>query len=210
MPASPKSSSGFPRWLVILVAILVWPITVSILIWRTKWSLRTKWVLTGLLVAVVGVAAITQPHLTGPQTASVPSPLQPYLTPSPSPVAKPSPTPVAYVYLDVEFPGPGCRPWWPDCSFEVGMPAAQVDAVIKALGATMITNGDQPPDWTSGPTVVNFGSESPASWWKVLCKEVLTTSPPTGDGSPSIVLYNTTKDASKKAAQTFCDANATS
>lgn len=115
LPASPKASR-FPRWLVIVAAIVFLPITLGILIWRTKWSLRTKLVLTGVLLVVVVAAAIEQPHATSPspQIASVPSSIpSPVAIATPSPVATPIPSPVlipSFTPSPVTKPSPVAKP----------------------------------------------------------------------------------------------------
>jgi hypothetical protein len=104
---APRRSGGFPRWLVIVVAILFFPITVVILIVRTKWSGRTKAILSGVwvvFVIVVGVAAGGSSSQTPGEQSSVltsPSPSETAASPSasaaatPTPHATPSPTPPA-------------------------------------------------------------------------------------------------------------------
>ena len=117
--ASPKTtasipsrrSGGFPRWLVIVAAILFFPITVVILIVRTKWSVRTKAILCGVWVVVLIFAGLTggassgsnnSIALSSPQTSptqSAASPSASAAAPTPSSLAtkspKPTPTPLA-------------------------------------------------------------------------------------------------------------------
>jgi hypothetical protein len=211
IPASSKSSSGFPRWLVIVVAIFFLPITLGILIWRTKWSTRTKWILTGLLVAVTGLAAIAQPHLSGPQTAnisspvaSIPSPTIPsqVTKPSPSPVAKPSPQNYGCAgcsYISVQFSGTrsiqvGSQVvTYKDPGVIVGSSASNIADDIKGYAA----EGSVAP--TVMPATPPF-----ASWWLISCTEVFYA-----QTTPTVVLNDGT-DAGKYAAKTMCDANATS
>jgi hypothetical protein len=109
--SSPRRSGGLPQWLVVGVAILFFPITVVILIVRTKWSGRTKATLSGVWVVfaiVVGIAAggSSGPSPTGQASvvmspSDTPSPSLTATSPSataattPTPLAKPSPTPPA-------------------------------------------------------------------------------------------------------------------
>lgn len=93
-------SSAFPRWLVIVAAILFFPITVVILIVRTKWSGRTKAILSGawiVFVMVVGITAGAGSSSPNPvaQSSVLTSPTSPSdvaASPSPSAAATPSPT----------------------------------------------------------------------------------------------------------------------
>lgn len=128
VPSRAAKSTGFPRWLVIVAAILFFPITVVILIARTKWSGRTKAILSGVwvvFVIAVGIAGagsssqtpgqqssvITSPSAnTSPsETAASPSASAaatptPHATPSPTPpVASPTPTPPAPAQTVVTF-----------------------------------------------------------------------------------------------------------
>jgi hypothetical protein len=108
---APRRSGSFPRWLVIVAAILFFPITVVILIVRTKWSGRTKAILSGVwvvFVIVVGVTGAGSSSQTPGRQSSVltspganASPSQTAASPSasaaatPTPRATPSPTPPA-------------------------------------------------------------------------------------------------------------------
>ena len=112
IPARTTRSGRFPRWLVIVAAILFFPITVVILILRTKWSVRTKAILCGVWVVILIFAGITggassgsnnsvalsSPQTSPTQTAASPSASTAPRTPSPlatkSP-PKPTPTPPA-------------------------------------------------------------------------------------------------------------------
>jgi hypothetical protein len=101
MPPSAKASGGFPRWLVIVAAILFLPITVVILIVRTKWSGRTKAILSGAWIVVLIAAGVSGQAPSGlhPVASASPSPAASapaVRAASPSPVTKPSPvaTPV--------------------------------------------------------------------------------------------------------------------
>ncbi len=105
----PKGSGGFPRWLVIAVGVLFFPITVVILIVRTKWSVRTKAVVCGVWSVAVIAAGISGGASSAPQPVAQSS-LQktsqtsasnkaivavsptPTLSPSPSATASPKPT----------------------------------------------------------------------------------------------------------------------
>jgi hypothetical protein len=94
-----------PRWLVVLLGIAFFPITVVILIVRSRWSMRTKLLLsvawTLLFSAVLVTSGSSSQNLTS-QTAQVNSPNNetrpseslPSPSPSniPSPSVKPSPT----------------------------------------------------------------------------------------------------------------------
>lgn len=214
LPASPKSSSRFPRWIVIVAAIFFWPITIGIFIWRTKWSTRTKWILTGVLAVVTtGIfAAVPHPNTTvNPQTASVPSP-SPVAIPSPSPVAKPTPSPVvkpspspvaspapslvrSNVYLGVFIPlgelGSQGHP------ILIGATSiAQANIIAAALVATY-------------PSVYVSVPYSPASSWfdqAPVCIEVISDAADAGtfnDGAPSPVWARNPNESDAKA---FCDA----
>jgi hypothetical protein len=101
VPSAPKSSRGFPRWLVIAAAILLFPITVVILIVRSKWSVRTKAITSGAWIVVLIAAGISgqmqpkpQPVAIGSQTvarapqSSAPSSVA--VTPSSVPVSAPA------------------------------------------------------------------------------------------------------------------------
>jgi hypothetical protein len=93
-----------PRWLFVLFAILFFPITVVVLIVRSKWSIRTKLLLSvawAILLSAVLVTSGSNQNLTS-QTAQLSSPsseARPESLPSssasrvPSPSIKPSPTP---------------------------------------------------------------------------------------------------------------------
>jgi hypothetical protein len=100
MTASPKASGGFPRWLVIVAAILFFPITVVILIVRTKWSVRTKTIASGVWIAALlaaGVSSQASPAaLPTAGTVSSPTASPSPLKSTPTPLSKPSPvaTPV--------------------------------------------------------------------------------------------------------------------
>jgi hypothetical protein len=115
IPASRKTPSG-PRWLFIVAAILFFPITVVILIVRSKWSVRTKAIASGAWIVVLITAGISgqmqpnpQPVATGTHTVASAS-SSPVTSPATSPAtvaaqspgqqsppAVVSPTPVAVV-----------------------------------------------------------------------------------------------------------------
>jgi hypothetical protein len=123
---APRRWGGLPGWLVIAAAIVFFPVTVVILIVRTKWSRRTKAILSGVWVVFVIVVGITgagsssptpngqSSALTSPgansepsQTAAGPSANAgatptPRATPSPTPPA-PTPTPPAPSQTVVNF-----------------------------------------------------------------------------------------------------------
>lgn len=114
IPPRARGSGGLPRWLVIVAAILFFPITVVILIVRTKWSVRTKAILSGVWVVFLIFAGVSagaspgspnnsvaqaSPQTSQTQTAASPSASTAAPTPSPlatkSPKPKPTPTPPA-------------------------------------------------------------------------------------------------------------------
>jgi hypothetical protein len=125
---APKRSAGLPRWLAIVAAILFFPITIVVLIVRTKWSVRSKAILIGVWVVVlivVGVSAgakpgspnnsVAQASPSQTQTAAspsassaarTPSPLatKSPLKPTPKPPAKKSPAPVVTVVKFLNAP----------------------------------------------------------------------------------------------------------
>lgn len=127
-PAGAGTPAGFPRWLVIVAAILFFPVTVVILIVRTKWSGRTKAILSGVwvvFVIAVGIASagsssqtparqlsvLTSPSSYTPQSETPSSPSAstaatptPRASPSPTPpVPSPTPTPPAPAQTVVTF-----------------------------------------------------------------------------------------------------------
>lgn len=230
LPASPTSSSRFPRWLVIVAAILFLPVTLGILIWRTKWSMRTKWVLTGALAVVVVFGALvagdlpSQTTSSNPQIASAtsrprpspspvatpspsPSPVatptpspSPVATPSPSPVAKPSPTPVASLLVRSNV--------YLGVFIPLGELGSQGHPIL--IGATSIAQANiiaaaliavYPGVYISVPY-------SPASSWfdqPPVCTEVISDAADVGtynDGAPSPVWG----EPNQSDARAFCDA----
>lgn len=108
-PIQTKGSGSFPRWLVIAVGILFFPITVVILIVRTKWSPRTKAILCGAWAVVLIAAGVSGGSSSAPQpvaqsslkkTTQTPPPgdvvaivASPSPSPTPSAMASPTPTP---------------------------------------------------------------------------------------------------------------------
>jgi hypothetical protein len=87
-----------------VAAILFFPITVVILIVRSKWSVRTKSIASGVWIVVLIAAGVSGQASSGlhPVASASPSPAasapiaratspSPVATPSPSPVTKPSP-----------------------------------------------------------------------------------------------------------------------
>lgn len=100
IPPSATGSARFPRWLVIAAAILFFPITVAILIVRTKWSVRTKAILCGVWVVflifagVSGGASSGRPNNSVAQSSPQTSPTQAAATPFASKAA-PTPSPLA-------------------------------------------------------------------------------------------------------------------
>jgi hypothetical protein len=105
-----------PRWLVLGLAILFFPVTVIVLIVRSKWTSRTKGILTtawiGFLLILSaagnGASSSNAPNFTGnatiaqhtpaPDVALSPSPSQePSASQEPTPTPTPSPSPQATV-----------------------------------------------------------------------------------------------------------------
>ncbi len=100
----PKRSGGFPRWLVIAVGILFFPITVVILVVRTKWSVRTKAIVCGVWSVAVIAAGISGGASSAPPPVAQSSLLktshtspssEAIVVASPSPIASPSPSATA-------------------------------------------------------------------------------------------------------------------
>jgi hypothetical protein len=104
-----------PRWLLLILAVAFFPITVVVLIVRSHWTNRTKAIVTtawvGLLLflgaAGNGPSTSTPPAAShspvaelrsaAPDVASTPSPTPAIPTPSPSPTPSPPPAPQAFV-----------------------------------------------------------------------------------------------------------------
>lgn len=105
IPPRATRSAGLPRWLVVVAAILFFPITVVILILRSKWSGRTKAILSGVwvvFVLAVGIAGAGSSGQTPGEQSSVlaspganTSPSETATSPSASAAATPTPTPRA-------------------------------------------------------------------------------------------------------------------
>ena len=102
-PTRLKHSSGFPGWLVVVAAILFFPVTVVVLILRTKWSGRTKAILSAVwvvFVIAVGIGSAGSSSQTPGEQSSVlrspgtnASPSETATSPSASAAVTPTPAP---------------------------------------------------------------------------------------------------------------------
>jgi hypothetical protein len=129
----PKRSSAFPRWLVVVAAILFFPITVVVLIVRTQWSGRAKAILSGVwvvFVIAVGIGSAGSSSQTPGLQSSVLT--SPGATASPSEMAaSPSATAAATPTSDA-VPSPT-----PSAPSPTPTPPAPAQTVVKFLNAPL-------------------------------------------------------------------------